>query len=91
MVCFGLMCLTAYCCKRHSQAKDEINSQDIAKFIHGDPGSVNPSLPLEEQVSLLPYDDRIEFPRERLKLGQQIGSGAFGRVVKAEAIGICTV
>ncbi len=62
-------------------AKDELNSADIALFLHGDPSSINPSLPVEEQATLLPYDDQVEFPRERLRLGQQIGSGAFGRVV----------
>ena len=36
----------------------------------------------------LPYDKRWEFPKNRLRLGQELGSGAFGRVVKAEAIGI---
>ena len=36
---------------------------------------------MEDQVCLLPYDDEIEFPKQRLTLGQQIGSGAFGRVV----------
>ncbi len=29
----------------------------------------------------------VEFPKERLKLGKQLGSGAFGRVLKAEATG----
>ncbi|EFX74917.1 hypothetical protein DAPPUDRAFT_8225, partial [Daphnia pulex] len=36
----------------------------------------------------LPYDRRWEFPRSRLKLGVQLGAGCFGRVVKAEAVGI---
>jgi len=30
----------------------------------------------------------FEFPRERLVLGKQLGAGAFGKVVKAEALGI---
>jgi hypothetical protein len=29
----------------------------------------------------------MEFPKDRLKLGKQLGSGAFGRVLKAEATG----
>ena len=33
---------------------------------------------------MLPYDGRWEFPAERLKLGVELGSGAFGRVVRAE-------
>ncbi|XP_054724106.1 vascular endothelial growth factor receptor 1-like [Uloborus diversus] len=48
----------------------------------------NPSLPLEDQIDLLPYKHHWEFPRERLKLGKTLGQGAFGRVVKAEAIGL---
>ena len=39
------------------------------------------------QISLLPYDSNLEFPRERLRLGKQIGSGAFGRVRQAWALG----
>ncbi|CAG2168317.1 unnamed protein product [Oppiella nova] len=48
----------------------------------------NPDMPLDEQIELLPYDPRYEFPKERLKLGRTLGQGAFGRVVKAEAIGL---
>ena len=69
-------------CACFQLAKDELNSADIALFLHGDPSQINPSLPLEEQAGLLPYDEEIEFPKERLRLGQQIGSGAFGRVVR---------
>lgn len=61
--------------------KDEINTRDIYHFLRGDPCSINPGLPLEEQAALLPYDEDIEFPKDRLHLGQVIGSGAFGRVV----------
>ena len=40
------------------------------------------------QTEFLPYDKRWEFPKHRLRLDQELGSGAFGRVVKAEAIGL---
>jgi serine/threonine protein kinase len=40
------------------------------------------------QYELIPYDKRLEFPKDRLRLGQELGSGTFGRVVKAEAIGL---
>lgn len=68
---------------------------------------------MEEQIELLPYDKRWEFPKNRLALGLlfahvrfklkkyiyifflnvtnigiQLGAGCFGRVVKAEAVGI---
>ena len=62
------------------------NQLDI--FDKGNPESINPDLPIDEQTELLPYDKRWEFPRANLKLGKQLGAGAFGRVVKAEATGI---
>ncbi|KAL7373603.1 hypothetical protein ABVT39_010362 [Epinephelus coioides] len=34
------------------------------------------------------YDQKWEFPRENLELGQELGSGAFGMVVQATAYGI---
>ena len=64
--------------------KDELSAADIALFLFGDPSSLDPAQPLEEQASLAPYDEEIEFSRDRLKLGQQIGSGAFGRVVSLQ-------
>lgn len=36
----------------------------------GDPGKINPDIPIEEQVDLLPYDVNWEFPRERLDIGE---------------------
>ncbi|CAL1527375.1 unnamed protein product [Lymnaea stagnalis] len=36
----------------------------------------------------IPYDSKWEFPRERLKLGSRLGEGAFGLVVKGEAMGL---
>lgn len=47
------------------------NQLDI--FDKGNPESINPDLPIDEQTELLPYDRRWEFPRDRLKLGK-IGS-----------------
>ncbi|XP_048866485.1 receptor-type tyrosine-protein kinase FLT3 isoform X1 [Brienomyrus brachyistius] len=34
------------------------------------------------------YNLELEFPRENLKLGKELGSGAFGKVVKATAYGL---
>lgn len=48
----------------------------------------NPDLPLDEQIDLLPYDNKWEFPIEKLTFGPVLGQGAFGRVIKAEAEGI---
>ncbi|GAB6032659.1 hypothetical protein CHUAL_011537 [Chamberlinius hualienensis] len=62
--------------------------KDYAGSKSEDGGLYNPELSLHDQVELLPYDRRWEFPKERLKLGKVLGQGAFGRVVKAEAIGL---
>merc|ERR1719273_3098174 len=83
-----LLLSVLFMCRRQKLAKEEISAREIACFLHGNPGEYNDSLPVEEQVCLLPYDEDIEFPKERLTLGQQIGSGAFGKVIKAKAVGI---
>ncbi|XP_041807711.1 macrophage colony-stimulating factor 1 receptor 2 [Chelmon rostratus] len=38
----------------------------------------------------LPYNYRWEFPRDKLRLGAVLGSGAFGKVVEATAYGLGT-
>ncbi|KAG8233930.1 hypothetical protein J437_LFUL005136, partial [Ladona fulva] len=65
-----------------------LTAQDVAAFHEGALLTVDPDLAIDEQADLLPYNKDFEFPREKLKLGRQIGSGAFGRVVKAEAEGL---
>uniref|UniRef100_A0A8D8YC98 receptor protein-tyrosine kinase n=1 Tax=Cacopsylla melanoneura TaxID=428564 RepID=A0A8D8YC98_9HEMI len=51
--------------------------------------SLNPELGVSEQADLLPYNNKKwEFPRNKLTLGQQLGSGAFGVVMRADADGI---
>ena len=67
----------------------ELTAKDIEEWVRGG-GSIkiNPQLGVEEQVDLLPYDKNFEFSLEKLKFGKQLGSGAFGRVVKAKAYGI---
>ena len=68
--------------------KQELQFFSAALFDSGQLDLFNPDLPLDEQVDLLPYDTRWEIPREKLKLGKTLGQGAFGRVVKAQAIGL---
>ncbi|EFX73005.1 hypothetical protein DAPPUDRAFT_110251 [Daphnia pulex] len=59
------------------------------KLLMGNPDEViDDQTPIEYQIEYLPYDRRWEFPRNRLKLGVQLGEGCFGRVFKAEAVGI---
>jgi hypothetical protein len=38
-------------------------------MLWGDIDRFNPDLPMDEQVELLPYDVRWEFPRNRVQLG----------------------
>lgn len=46
-------------------------------------------MPMDEQCERLAYDaNKWEFPRDRLKLGEPLGRGAFGQVVEAAAFGI---
>ena len=37
----------------------------------GDPGLINPAISLDEQINLLPYDPKWEFPRNRIILGNK--------------------
>ncbi|XP_046654308.1 vascular endothelial growth factor receptor 1-like isoform X3 [Daphnia pulicaria] len=62
--------------------------RQLEKMLNGDPSRIDPEVPLEYQTEFLPYDRKWEFPRKRLRLGQELGSGCFGRVVKGEAVGI---
>ncbi|XP_021926551.1 vascular endothelial growth factor receptor 1-like isoform X2 [Zootermopsis nevadensis] len=66
----------------------ELNLAGLANFEKGALECINPELPVDEQADLLPYDRTWEFPREKLILGKQLGAGAFGVVMKAEAYGI---
>jgi FMS-like tyrosine kinase 1 len=78
------------------------------KLLDGNLERINPNLPLEDQVNLLPYDNKYEFPSSNLvltlneikenhlliltmylfKKGKQLGTGQFGRVVQAKAVGM---
>lgn len=70
--------------KRHLALK----AAGLANFEEGAVGHINPELTLDEQAELLPYNREFEFPRNNLKLGKQLGAGAFGVVLKGEATGI---
>lgn len=59
------------------------------KFYKGALEFIDPEMSISDQAALLPFDKaHWEFPRERLNLGALLGSGAFGRVMKAEAVGL---
>lgn len=57
----------------------------LFNFEKGVPSAISPDLPMVEQVDLLPYDKKYELPKEQLKLGTKLGSGAYGTVFKANA------
>ena len=83
--------LIIYLCVRHRRKlklSKNVVASDVANFLEGKPQSINPELALDEQAYLLPYNMNYEFPREKLKLGKQLGSGAFGVVLEGIARGI---
>lgn len=65
-----------------------MKASGLANFEEGNLESIDPDVNLDEQADLLPYNKDVEFPRDKLKLGKQLGAGAFGVVVKAVAQGI---
>ncbi|XP_044736869.1 vascular endothelial growth factor receptor kdr-like [Chrysoperla carnea] len=66
----------------------EFENAGLNHFDEGDVECINPDLAIDDQADLLPYYNDWEFPKDKLKLGKVLGSGAFGVVVKAEAQGI---
>ncbi|KAI9559272.1 hypothetical protein GHT06_016061 [Daphnia sinensis] len=72
--------------KLHLDKKKQV--LPVKRLLEGSTVEINRQLSLEDQTEYLPYDKRWEFPRYRLKLGAQLGVGCFGRVVKAEAVGV---
>lgn len=86
-----LLILSIYLIIRVRRAKkrlQELKAAGLANFEEGCLEMFDPTLSLDEQADLLPYDRKYEFPREKLKLGKQLGAGAFGVVVKGIAQGI---
>ncbi|XP_023246671.1 vascular endothelial growth factor receptor kdr-like [Copidosoma floridanum] len=62
-----------------------VKESSLTPFTEGELDLMNPELTVDEQAELLPYDIRWEFPREKIKLDEKLGSGAFGVVYKAMA------
>jgi hypothetical protein len=42
---------------------------ELEQLLNGDPGRIDPDVPMEYQTIFLPYDKEWEFPRKRLRLG----------------------
>ncbi|XP_075972982.1 PDGF- and VEGF-receptor related isoform X3 [Anticarsia gemmatalis] len=74
--------------RKEKQFRRKLAAAGLLYFKEGIPKSLNPDLGIDEQAELLPYDEKFEFPPEKLILGKQLGAGAFGVVFKAEARGI---
>lgn len=73
---------------RYYKLKKLLKSAGLTNFEYGNVDGLNPELALNMQADLLPYDRKYEFPRDKLKLGKELGAGAFGIVVEAKAQGI---
>ncbi|XP_049697170.2 vascular endothelial growth factor receptor 1 isoform X2 [Helicoverpa armigera] len=74
--------------RKEKRFRKELAAAGLLYFKEGVTKSLNPELGIDEQAELLPYNEKFEFPIEKLKLGIQLGAGAFGVVYKAEARGI---
>ncbi|XP_052280539.1 vascular endothelial growth factor receptor 1-like isoform X1 [Dreissena polymorpha] len=83
----AIVVVSAIICYCHRMRSLELH-KELEQYLIQPKGDYNPDMPLDEQTSCIPYDAKWEFPKERLRLGMILGQGAFGRVVKAEAIGI---
>ncbi|XP_041359832.1 vascular endothelial growth factor receptor kdr-like [Gigantopelta aegis] len=62
--------------------------KELEQYLMQPKGDYNPDLPIDEQTTCISYDPKWEFPKDRLRLGMILGQGAFGRVMRAECIGI---
>lgn len=51
--------------------RKELMEAGLMHFEEGALECLNPDLTVDDQAELLPYDKKWEFPRERLKLGEQ--------------------
>ncbi|XP_051172493.1 vascular endothelial growth factor receptor 1-like isoform X2 [Leptopilina boulardi] len=82
--------ITTYCIiiRQRRIKRQKLIDAGLTFFKEGALESINPELTLEDQAEHLPYDKKWEFPQEKLALGTQLGSGAFGVVRKAKAVGI---
>ncbi|CAH3192608.1 unnamed protein product, partial [Porites evermanni] len=76
-----------FCFIRH-QRKQIVEYRNQLFPIYTGKHQIDPNITLLEQCNDLPYDPDFEFPEDKLILGELLGSGAFGQVIKAEAIGI---
>ncbi|XP_042225356.1 vascular endothelial growth factor receptor 1-like isoform X2 [Homarus americanus] len=74
--------------KTERKFRKSFRKNELYLFEKGNIGQLNPDCTADEQAELLPYDPAWEVPKEDIKIGKQLGSGAFGRVVKAVVSGL---
>nr|WOX59922.1 receptor tyrosine kinase PVR2B1a [Carcinus maenas] len=74
--------------KTERKFRKSFRANELYLFEKGNIGQLNPDCSADEQAELLPYGQEWEVPREQISLGKQLGSGAFGRVVKAKVVGL---
>ncbi|XP_058451061.1 vascular endothelial growth factor receptor 1 isoform X2 [Malaya genurostris] len=86
-LCMAVILISMFYYKKKREVK-AMKEAGLANFEEGNLEQMNPEISLDEQADLLPYKSEYEFPKERLKLGKQLGAGAFGVVMKATAAGI---
>ncbi|XP_073254161.1 fibroblast growth factor receptor 1-like [Porites lutea] len=86
-----LLCIVlafTFCCFFRRQQKQIAENRSQFFKVHSEEYQFDPDRTLLEQCNDLPYDPDFEFPEDKLILGEVLGSGAFGKVIKAEAIGM---
>ncbi|CAG0888866.1 unnamed protein product [Darwinula stevensoni] len=81
--------ISCYRFRKEKARKIELSEEETERFFRGQPESLNPTMGLGQQAHLLPFEKNWDFPSEKLKLGEVLGSGQFGYVLKAVAGGIC--
>lgn len=85
------MLCTIYVVYRYRRDKKELlelRAAGLANFDEGNLNCFDPTLALDQQGDLLPYDRSREFPKDKLELITPLGKGAFGEVWKGIARGI---
>ncbi|XP_069949613.1 vascular endothelial growth factor receptor 1 isoform X2 [Cherax quadricarinatus] len=94
LACLGIIILVAVVfvlfkrVKKERKFRKSFRKNELYLFEKGNICQLNPDCTADEQAELLPYDQEWEVPREDIKIGKQLGSGAFGRVVKAVVTGL---
>ncbi|XP_066985787.1 vascular endothelial growth factor receptor kdr-like isoform X2 [Macrobrachium rosenbergii] len=84
LVCLLVVVLALFRRVRRDFLKRQETKKNLAfLFERGRPNELNPDCTADEQAELLPYDHKWEVSKDQIQLGQQLGTGAFGRVVKA--------